>query len=114
MVADWSWSGSRVFAVIKSEGWIVLAVFVLMLSLGLIYFLRGLARGGFKRYERVDRQGGSALLGKGVMNFAVWCVEPLVKLLPGPVVRYQRCTGRYAGAVAGHSGSRWCGARFDY
>ena len=85
MVADWSWSGSRVFAVIKSEGWIVLAVFVLMLSLGLIYFLRGLARGGFKRYERVDRQGGSALLGKGVMNFAVWCVEPLVRLL-------QRCS----------------------
>ena len=85
MVADWSRSGPWVFAVIKSEAWIVLAVFVLMLSLGLIYFLRGLAGGGFKRYERVDRQGGSALLGKGVMNFAVWCVEPLVRLL-------QRCS----------------------
>lgn len=72
-------------AVIQGEAWAVLAVFVLLLSLGLIYCLRGLASGSFRRYERVDRQGDSALLGKAVMNFAVWCVEPLVLLL-------QRCS----------------------
>lgn len=67
------------------ESWVVLVVFILVLSLGLIYWLRGLTGGGFKRYERVDRQGDSVLLGKAVMNFAVWCVEPLVKVL-------QRCS----------------------
>jgi phosphatidylglycerophosphate synthase len=98
------------------ESWAVVAVFILVLSLGLIYFLRGLASGEFKRYERVDRQGGSALLGKAVMNFAVWCVEPLVKLLqrgsvtPNQVTFVSLLFGLLAAAsiALGHFGYGFC------
>ena len=101
---------------LRAEEWVVLAVFVLALSLGVIYFLRGLVGGEFRRYELVDRQGDSALLGKAVMNFAVWCVEPLVRLLqrcsvtPNQVTFVSLLFGLFAAAsiAHGHFGYGFC------
>lgn len=100
----------------EAEAWVVLAVFALALSLGLLYLLRGLTGGGFKRYERVDRQGDSVLLGKTAMNFAVWCVEPLVRLLqrcsvtPNQVTFVSLLFGLLAAAsiALGHFGYGFC------
>jgi len=36
---------------------------------------------GRARYDRVDRQGGSALLSKGLMEMAYWGMQPVAKLL---------------------------------
>ncbi len=44
------------------------------------YSLRLLLRGR-TRYDRVDRQGGSVLLGKGMMEMAYWSLQPLAQLL---------------------------------
>lgn len=44
------------------------------------YVLR-LALRGRARYDRVDRQGGSVLLGKGMMNMAYWSLQPLARVL---------------------------------
>lgn len=36
---------------------------------------------GRVRYDRVDRQGGSALLSKGLMEMAYWSMQPVARLL---------------------------------
>lgn len=46
----------------------------------LCYTLRLVVRGR-ARYDRVDRQGGSVLLGKGMMNMAYWGLQPLARVL---------------------------------
>ena len=64
----------------NSELCIVLVVLGLILSAGMVYLVR-VALGGFQSYGRVDLQGGSILLNKPCMNFAVWLIEPIVKVL---------------------------------
>lgn len=44
------------------------------------YVLR-IAIKGRPSYDRVDRQGGSALLSKGVMEMAYWSLQPFARLL---------------------------------
>lgn len=44
------------------------------------YLLRALIRGRAK-YDRVDRQGGSLLLGKGMMEMAYWSLQPIGRFL---------------------------------
>lgn len=44
------------------------------------YGLRVVVKGRV-RYARVDRQGGSALMGKGMMEMAYWSLQPVAKLL---------------------------------
>ncbi|WP_461482597.1 CDP-alcohol phosphatidyltransferase family protein [Porticoccus sp.] len=64
-----------------SESLSVVVVFGLVLLLGLIYVVMGFVTGTFRHYERVDRQGDSLLLGKSIMNFAVWSIEPFARWL---------------------------------
>ena len=45
-----------------------------------IYGLRVLTRGKAD-FDRVNKQGGSALLGKGVMQGAYWSLQPLARML---------------------------------
>ncbi len=44
------------------------------------YLLRALVRGR-AHYERVERQGGSVLLGKGMMEMAYWGLQPIGRAL---------------------------------
>lgn len=53
---------------------VILAVVVLAYSCKVI--LRGRSQ-----YERVNRQGGSVLLGKGLMEMAYWALQPLARFL---------------------------------
>lgn len=75
----------------NSEPYTVLAVLGFILSAGMVYLVGG-ALGDFKNYERVDRQGGSILLGKLCMNFAVWMIEPIAKLLNKLVISPDKVT----------------------
>lgn len=65
----------------NNESLSVVIVFGLVLLLGLIYAVIGFVTGAFRHYERVDRQGDSLLLGKSIMNFAVWGIEPFARWL---------------------------------
>ncbi|MBU6375862.1 MAG: CDP-alcohol phosphatidyltransferase family protein [Bdellovibrionales bacterium] len=49
-------------------------------SVAVVYGLRVLTKGKAE-FDRVDKQGGSALLGKGVMHGAYWSLQPLARLL---------------------------------
>lgn len=57
---------------------------LVMLSLAgllvLVYGIR-LAIKGRAQFDRVDRQGGSALLGKGLMEMAYWSLQPVARAL---------------------------------
>lgn len=102
----------------NSESLSVFILFGLVLLLGLVYTLRGLLTGSFRQYERVDRQGGSVLLGKAVMNFAVWGMEPLAKglnklsITPNQVTLSSIVFGLIAAAfiATGHFGYAFCAA----
>jgi phosphatidylglycerophosphate synthase len=52
----------------------------LMAVVGAIYLARS-ARKGRARHARTDADGGSVFLGKPVMEFGVWLIEPLVDTL---------------------------------
>ncbi len=52
----------------------------LLALLGLSYGGRVLLKGR-ARFERVDRQGGSALLGKALMEMGYWGLQPVARLL---------------------------------
>jgi len=58
------------------------SVFLLSLAgfLSACYLLR-MAMRGRAQYDRVNRQGGSVLLGKGMMEMAYWGLQPLARLL---------------------------------
>ena len=100
----------------NSESLSVFILFGLVLLLGLVYVVRGYLNGDFKHYERVDRQGGSVLLGKAVMNFAVWGMEPVARLLarlsitPNQVTLSSVFFGLVAGLciASGHFGYAFC------
>lgn len=56
---------------------------LLILLLGFVvatYSIRLLLRGRVQ-YDRVNRQGGSVLLGKGLMEMAYWSLQPLARVL---------------------------------
>jgi phosphatidylglycerophosphate synthase len=59
---------------------LAIGLFSVTAALALAYGLRVLLKGK-ARYDRVDRQGGSALLSKQVMEGAYWCLQPLARLL---------------------------------
>jgi phosphatidylglycerophosphate synthase len=56
------------------------AILVLTLAGAAAYLLR-VSRKGRARFERVDRQGGTALLGKTVMEGAYWLMQPTGRFL---------------------------------
>jgi len=53
-----------------------LVVLVSLFAAGLVAFAIRSARGRALRTERVERQGGTAVLGKWVMEFGVWMFRP--------------------------------------
>ena len=59
---------------------LTLATALIVLLLAAAYGLR-LAKKGRAHFDRVERQGGSRLLGKGVMELAHWVLEPVARLL---------------------------------
>jgi len=65
----------------SNESLSVYIVFGLVLLVGFIYAVMGYVKGAFRHYERVERQGDSLLLGKSIMNFAVWGIEPFARWL---------------------------------
>ncbi len=58
----------------------VLILFSLAVIVTLAYGVRVTLKGP-ARYERVDKQGGSALLHKGLMELGYWFFQPLARLL---------------------------------
>jgi CDP-diacylglycerol---glycerol-3-phosphate 3-phosphatidyltransferase len=56
-------------------------VLIAIVTLVAIAYGVRLAIKGRARFDRVDRQGGSPLLGKGVMEMAYWCMQPVARLL---------------------------------
>jgi len=79
--------------------------------IALTYIIRIAVRGR-AHYDRIDKQGGSALLSKGVMEGAYWSMQPVAKLLvffrvtPNMVSWASLATGFLAGAclAVGHFG----------
>ncbi len=57
-----------------------LALLAAVTVLTLVYAVRLLVRGRV-HYARVDKQGGSALLSKGLMEMAYWWMQPLARAL---------------------------------
>src|SRR4051812_33651883 len=57
-----------------------LAMVSFVVLIGVAYSLRVLIRGRAE-YDRVNRQGGSALLSKGLMEGAYWSLQPIGRLL---------------------------------
>ena len=58
----------------------VLVLFTIVGLAALAYGIR-LTLKGPAHFDRIDRQGGSKLLGKGVMELAYWLFQPLARLL---------------------------------
>lgn len=91
---------------------VTVALISLTLVLALVYGLRVLIKGQ-AHYARVDKQGGSALLGKQVMEGAYWCMQPVARLLvflkitPNQISWSSFALGLIAGAclTVGHFGS---------
>lgn len=48
---------------------------------GVIYALRLAAGRGFARSERVGRMGGTPLIGREMMDYTYWAIEPIVRFL---------------------------------
>lgn len=59
------------------SAWVVIAVFA---GLALAYFLRVSLRGR-PRFDRIERDGGSKVLSKGMMEMVYWGVQPVARLL---------------------------------
>ncbi len=57
-----------------------LVLFGVVLAVGLAYCLRLIFKGR-AQFDRVDKQGGSALLSKSLMEAAYWSMQPLARLL---------------------------------
>ncbi len=57
-----------------------LTLLAIAAGIALIYGLRVLIRGK-AQFDRVDKQGASALLGKGAMEGAYWSLQPVARLL---------------------------------
>ena len=61
---------------------LIYALVLLSIAAGvaIIYGLRVLTQGK-AQFDRVDKQGSSALLGKGAMEGAYWSLQPVARLL---------------------------------
>jgi phosphatidylglycerophosphate synthase len=60
------------------------SLFLIALAAGLtLAYAFRLAVRGRAQYERIHRQGGSVLLGKGMMEMAYWSLQPLARFLIG-------------------------------
>lgn len=57
-----------------------LVLVAITMVVALAYLIR-MSIKGRAHFDRVDRQGGSALLGKGLMEMAYWSLQPLARLL---------------------------------
>src|SRR5262245_28231681 len=66
--------------IMNRDLWLTLALFGIFLAAALAYTLRVAVRGR-PEYDRVNRQGGSALLSKGVMEMGYWMMQPVAKAL---------------------------------
>jgi CDP-diacylglycerol--glycerol-3-phosphate 3-phosphatidyltransferase len=64
----------------KSELTYTLLVALIIILLAAAYGLR-VAVKGRAHFDRIDRQGGSWLLGKGAMELGYWILEPVARLL---------------------------------
>lgn len=81
---------------------------ILVLAYGIRTVLRGKAQ-----YDRVDKDGGSALVGKGLMEMAYWGLQPIgdllifLKLTPNAISLLSFAFGAMAGIALGfgHFGS---------
>ena len=56
-------------------------VLVGLLGLVLVAYTFRLALKGRAQFDRVDKQGGSVLLGKGLMEMAYWALQPVARFL---------------------------------
>ena len=65
---------------VTSELKYTLAVALIIFLLAAAYGLRVAAKGRV-HFDRLDRQGGSRLLSKGVMELGYWILEPVARLL---------------------------------
>jgi len=54
-------------------------VLLFLLALVSVAYLLRLAVRGRVHYDRIERQGGSVLLGKGIMEMAYWSLQPLAR-----------------------------------
>lgn len=65
---------------LESDIFYTIALLMLMGIVALAYTIR-LSLRGRARFDRVNRQGGSVLLGKGLMEMAYWSLQPIAKAL---------------------------------
>lgn len=81
---------------------LTVGLFVVAGVLALAYLLRVFFKGQ-AHFDRVDRQGGSALLSKQVMEGAYWCMQPLARLLVFLKITPNQlsCASFFLGLVAG-------------
>ncbi|MDP9036981.1 MAG: CDP-alcohol phosphatidyltransferase family protein [Myxococcota bacterium] len=83
-----------------------IALGVATLLVGGIYAAR-VSRAGAARFDRVDRAGGSVLLGKGTMQMGYWAMRPIaraciaLRIGPDAVSWASLCLGAAAGVVLG-------------
>ena len=79
-----------------------LGLFGLMAVVALVYTLRVRLRGAL-HFDRVDRQGGSPLLSKSLMEMGYWSFQPVARLcvLCGLSANTLSLTSLFLGAVAG-------------
>jgi len=83
-----------------------------LVSLIIILYAVRLAVRGKAQFSRTDREGGSALLGKGIMEMAYWSLQPFAKLMilmrvtPNMISWTSLVLGIFAGACLafGHFG----------
>lgn len=64
----------------NSDAYIVLAILTFLIA-SMVFYLIFTVVNGEDVCDRVERQGGSALLSKRWMNYGVWILSPIVKLL---------------------------------
>ncbi len=100
------------FENISTDLWVAVAMLTVAGLAAGAYSLRVLFKGR-AQFDRVDRQGGSALLNKGTMEGAYWFLQPFAKLLvylritPNMISWASFVFGAVAGAclAVGHFGS---------
>ena len=66
--------------VITPDTKFALAAVFLVVALAAAYAVRVVVRGR-DRFERVEHQGGSRLLGKSAMGLGYWSLQPIARLL---------------------------------
>jgi phosphatidylglycerophosphate synthase len=68
---------------VKASSWDYLNTVVLLIlaaAISVAYLVRWASKGRV-RYDRIDKQGGSALLSKAIMEMAYWSLQPVARFL---------------------------------